>query len=257
VGFPGVLKTAAWGYDGKGQALVRSVSELASAWETLNTPEAIYEQFVDCACALSVVAARGIDGAFACYGPFENVHRNHILDVSLSPGSLPPKIAEDAIQIAQAICEELDIVGVICVEFFLSHSGKLLVNEIAPRPHNSGHLTIDAHVTCQFEQQVRAVCGLPLGSAEQIRPAAMANLLGDCWDGGEPCWAAALADPAIKLHLYGKREPRPGRKMGHLTALADSVETAAGKVQAARPALMAAKQAGEPRPDRLATSTHS
>ena len=122
--------------------------------------------------------------------------------------------------------ERLDVVGVLCVEFFLTQDQRLLINELAPRPHNSGHLTVDAHVTCQFEQQVRAVCGLPLGSTEQLRPAVMANLLGDLWQPGEPDWAAALAHPAVKLHLYGKQEPRPGRKMGHLTALAHTPEAA-------------------------------
>jgi 5-(carboxyamino)imidazole ribonucleotide synthase len=150
---------------------------------------------------------------------------------------VPPEVAGDAVRIARGILEQLDVVGVLCVEFFLTKSGKLLVNELAPRPHNSGHLTIDAHATSQFEQQLRAVCGLPLGSTQQLRSAAMANLLGDLWTGGEPNWRAALAMPNVKLHLYGKSEPRPGRKMGHLTALAETAQAAARKALDAKRAL--------------------
>ena len=152
---------------------------------------------------------------------------------------MPPAVAREAVEIARGILEALDVIGVLCVEFFLTRSGKLLINELAPRPHNSGHLTIDAHVTSQFEQQLRAVCGLPLGSTRQLRPAAMANLLGDLWESGEPNWPAACALPQVKLHLYGKSEPRPGRKMGHLTAVADSAQEAAQLARAARDALTA------------------
>jgi 5-(carboxyamino)imidazole ribonucleotide synthase len=166
-----------------------------------------------------------------------NVHHNHILDVSSTPAPIESRIAGEAIAMARAIVEELDVVGVLCVELFLARDGKLLVNELAPRPHNSGHLTIDAHVSCQFEQQVRAACGLPLGSAELLRPAAMVNLLGDVWSGGEPNWAAALVNRDVKLHLYGKASPRPGRKMGHLTALAATPEEAIEKALTARRAL--------------------
>ena len=142
------------------------------------------------------------------------------------PADVSPHVARSAVEIARAVMEQLEVVGVLCVEFFLTQAGDLLINELAPRPHNSGHLTIDAHVACQFEQQVRAVCGLPLASTEQLRPAAMVNLLGDLWSDGDPLWQQACALPDVKLHLYGKREPRPGRKMGHLTALASSTEAA-------------------------------
>ena len=186
---------------------------------------------------VSVVAARGQDGAFAHYGLIQNTHVNGILDVSLAPPELGAGGRSDAIAIARAVLEGLDVVGVLCVEFFQTGDGRLLVNELAPRPHNSGHLTIDACVASQFEQQLRAACGLPLGSTRQLRPAAMANLLGDLWQDGEPDWAAALAFPDVKLHLYGKEEARPGRKMGHLTALADTPAEAERLVRQARAAL--------------------
>ncbi|HEV2844788.1 MAG TPA: ATP-grasp domain-containing protein, partial [Thermoanaerobaculia bacterium] len=164
-------------------------------------------------------------------------------DVSLAPAAVPPAVEAEAVAIARGVLEALDVVGVLCVELFLTGDpgdtggGRLLVNELAPRPHNSGHLTFDACLTSQFEQQLRAICGLPLGSAELLRPAAMANLLGDLWRDGEPDWAAACRFPEVKLHLYGKAAPRPGRKMGHLTALAASPEEAARIVTAARGAL--------------------
>jgi 5-(carboxyamino)imidazole ribonucleotide synthase len=237
LGYPAVLKTAGFGYDGKGQSKIISLSDAEAALEALEGQEAILEAFVDFEREVSVVAARGLDGAFAHYGVMENVHRHHILDVSIAPAAVTPRIAQEAVEIARSILEALDVVGVLCVEFFLTRDGKLLVNELAPRPHNSGHLTFDACVTSQFEQQLRAVCGLPLGSTEQYRPAAMANLLGDLWQHGEPDWAAASTFPDVKLHLYGKLIPRPGRKMGHLTALAASSGTASRLVCAARAAV--------------------
>lgn len=223
---PGVLKTAGWGYDGKGQVMVRSREELLPAWERLETSEAVLERFVDFDCEISVVAARGVDGSFVHYDPIRNDHRNHILDVSTLPANVPPDVAREAVEIARQVFRDLEVVGVLCVEFFVTTDGRVLINELAPRPHNSGHLTIDAHVTCQFEQQVRAVCGLPLGSTRLHRPAAMVNLLGDVLAPGEPDWQAVLSDPDLKLHLYGKKDALPGRKMGHLTALADDVESA-------------------------------
>jgi 5-(carboxyamino)imidazole ribonucleotide synthase len=237
LGYPAVLKTAGFGYDGKGQAKVHSLHEAEGALRALEGQEAVLEAFVDFDREVSVVAARGLDGAFTHYGVIENAHRHHILDVSIAPATVSAKIAREAVEVARSILEALDVVGVLCVEFFLTRDGKLLVNELAPRPHNSGHLTFDACVTSQFEQQLRAVCGLPLGSAEQYRPAAMANLLGDLWQDGEPDWAAACGFPEVKLHLYGKLVPRPGRKMGHLTALARSAEIAARVVCEARAAL--------------------
>jgi 5-(carboxyamino)imidazole ribonucleotide synthase len=236
--FPAVLKTAAWGYDGKGQIRVDSGRELESAWDAIDRNEAILEEFVEFEQELSVVAVRGVDGEFAAYEPVGNVHQDHVLDISICPANVRPAVATEAIDITRAIFEALDVVGVMCVEYFLTPGGKLLVNELAPRPHNSGHLTIDAHRTCQFEQQVRAVCGLPLGSTEQLKPAAMANLLGDVWENGEPNWSAVCEMPQVKLHLYGKVEPRVGRKMGHLTAVADSVEEATQLARTARQRLV-------------------
>ncbi len=236
-GCPAVLKTAGFGYDGKGQVKIKAMEEAEAALATAGKQELVLEAFVDFDCELSVVAARGIDGSFAHWGAIENQHSNHILDVSIAPANVPPAIANEAVEIARAVLEQLGVVGVLCVEFFLTRQGKLLINELAPRPHNSGHLTFDACVTSQFEQQLRAVCGLPLGSTELLRPAAMANLLGDLWQNGEPNWAAACAIPEIKLHLYGKMHPKPGRKMGHLTAMAETANAAAKQVRAAREAL--------------------
>jgi 5-(carboxyamino)imidazole ribonucleotide synthase len=237
LGFPAVLKTAGFGYDGKGQSKITSLPEAEVALQALEGQEAILEAFVDFEREVSVIAARGLDGSFAHYGVIENAHRQHILDVSMAPAAMSPKISQEAVEITRSILEALDVVGVLCVEFFLTRDGKLLVNELAPRPHNSGHLTFDACITSQFEQQLRAVCGLALGSTEQHRPAAMANLLGDLWQDGEPDWPAACAFPEVKLHLYGKLIPRPGRKMGHLTALAANVGTASRLVRDARAAL--------------------
>ncbi|HTM47821.1 MAG TPA: 5-(carboxyamino)imidazole ribonucleotide synthase [Bryobacteraceae bacterium] len=236
LGRPAVLKTADFGYDGKGQALIGLEDNAEEAWRSIGGGEAVLEAFVDFERELSVVAARGLDGAFAHYGAIGNAHRNRILDVSVAPAGLPPALAAEAVEIARGVLEKLDVVGVLCVEFFLTRDGKLLINELAPRPHNSGHLTFDACVTSQFEQQLRAVCGLPLGSAELLRPAAMANLLGDLWRDGEPDWAAVCAYPSAKLHLYGKLAARPGRKMGHIAALAATAEEAETIVRAARTA---------------------
>jgi 5-(carboxyamino)imidazole ribonucleotide synthase len=236
-GYPAVLKTADFGYDGKGQATLRTPEEVDAAFASFAGREAILEAFVDFAREVSVVAARGLDGAFAHFGVVENAHANHILDTTVAPALVPPQTARDAIEITRGILDALGVVGVTCVEFFVTQAGALVVNEIAPRPHNSGHFTIDACATSQFEQQLRAVCGLPLGATEQLRPAAMANLLGDLWQKGEPDWAAACAFPQVKLHLYGKATPRPGRKMGHLTALAPTTDEALRTVHAAREVL--------------------
>jgi 5-(carboxyamino)imidazole ribonucleotide synthase len=237
LGCPAILKTAGFGYDGKGQVKIEAPDDALAAWARVQPAEAVLEECIDFACELSVVAARGHDGAFAHYGAVENRHARHILDVTTAPAEVPPVVAAEAVAIARGVLEALQVVGVLCVEFFLTRSGTLLINELAPRPHNSGHFTFDACVTSQFEQQLRAVCGLPLGSAEQLRPAAMANLLGDLWQNGEPDWVAAAAMPNVKLHLYGKLEPRPGRKMGHLTALAASASAARDAALAARAAL--------------------
>ena len=164
-----------------------------------------------------MIGARGVGGEWSHFGPIENAHARHILDVSVAPADVPAATAALAVDVTRRVMDALDFVGILCIEFFITRDGRLVVNELAPRPHNSGHLTFDACRTSQFEQQLRAVCGLPLGSPDMLQPAAaMANLLGDIWEGGEPNWAAALALPDVKLHLYGKSSPRPGRKMGHL-----------------------------------------
>lgn len=237
LGVPAVLKTAGWGYDGKGQIKITREGDVASAWGRLDADEAVLEKWIDFESELSVVAARGLDGQIVDYGAIGNSHERHILDVSVAPARVPAHVAQEAAKIAHSVLESLDVIGVLCVEFFLTRDGNLLINELAPRPHNSGHLTFDACVTSQFEQQLRAICGLPLGSNELVRPAAMANLLGEVWSDGEPRWSAALAFPEVKLHLYGKSEPRPGRKMGHLTALASSADQAERLAIAARRAL--------------------
>jgi 5-(carboxyamino)imidazole ribonucleotide synthase len=234
LGTPSILKTAGFGYDGKGQTKLASLAVGERALAASGGQEMILEAFVEFEREVSVVAARGLDGGFADWGVIENEHRNHILDLSASPADVRPEVAREAVGIARLILEKLNVVGVLCVEFFLTRAGKLLVNELAPRPHNSGHLTFDASVTSQFEQQLRAVCGLPLGDTTLLRPAAMANLLGDLWEGGEPNWPAALAMPEVKLHLYGKMDPRPGRKMGHLTTMAGSAREAAALAREAR-----------------------
>jgi len=233
LGLPAILKTADFGYDGKGQFRIADVSELAQAWRAVGERESVLEAFVDFEREISVVAARGVDGEFVHYGAIENQHRNGILNTSLAPARVTESVTRQAVEIARAVLEKLDVTGVLCVEFFVCRDGRLLINELAPRPHNSGHFTFDANVTSQFEQQLRSVCELPLGAVTQCSPAAMANLLGDIWSGGEPNWAAAAAVPNVKLHLYGKMSPRPGRKMGHLTALANSVDQAHADVQRA------------------------
>lgn len=234
IGTPSVLKTAGFGYDGKGQAKILRPEDATGAFAAIGEQEAVLEAFVDFEKEVSVVCARGIDGSFAHYGVIENEHSNHILDVSFAPAAVGDAVTREAIEIAQNIAEAFGYVGTMCVEFFLAANGKLIVNEIAPRPHNSGHLTFGPCVTSQFEQQVRAVCGLPIGSTEFYRPAAMANLLGNVWQNGEPNWAAALAIPGVSLHLYGKATPKPGRKMGHITATATTVSEAVENAKYAR-----------------------
>lgn len=237
IGLPAILKTAGFGYDGKGQYRVFSPADFESAWQAVGEAEAVLEAFVDFDREISVVAARSLTGEFIHYGTIENHHEKGILDLSIAPARVASTITRDAVEITRTILEKLEVVGVLCVEFFVRKNGQLLVNELAPRPHNSGHLTFDANVTSQFEQQLRAVCNLPFGAVTQLTPAAMANLLGDFWDPGEPDWAAAASVPDVKLHLYGKLSPRPGRKMGHLTALAGTGEQALADVKRARDSL--------------------
>ncbi|RLT35012.1 MAG: 5-(carboxyamino)imidazole ribonucleotide synthase [Chloroflexi bacterium] len=255
LGTPAVLKTAAFGYDGKGQVKIDDPAQAAAAWQALGGQAAIVESFVAFERELSVVAARGVDDTFAAFPLVENRHINHILDVTIAPAQVSAEVAAEAERLTRRLMEVLDVVGVLCVEFFLLpeknpresapsassafySSGRLLINEIAPRPHNSGHWTIEGAVTSQFEQQARAVCALPLGSSEQLRPAAMVNLLGDLWTQGEPDWAALLAYPTAKLHLYGKSAARPGRKMGHVTVTAQTVDEALAIALTARASLV-------------------
>jgi 5-(carboxyamino)imidazole ribonucleotide synthase len=237
IGSPAILKTAVFGYDGKGQVRISCPQEAEMAWQTIGQQEAILEGFVNFEREVSMVAARGMDGSFAHYGLIENRHHNHILDISIAPAGVAKPVAVRAAQFTKIVMEKLDVIGVLCVEFFLCDDGRLLINEIAPRPHNSGHLTIEAAVTSQFEQQLRTVCGLPLGSTELMRPAVMVNLLGDLWCEGDPDWATLAAFPTAKLHLYGKHEARPGRKMGHITVMAKTVEEALNTALCARAAL--------------------
>jgi 5-(carboxyamino)imidazole ribonucleotide synthase len=215
IGTPAVLKTVRLGYDGKGQVLIASDTRSEDAWHRMGGTVGILEGFVDFRCEISVVLARAADGAVAIYPPVENRHVNHILDTTIAPATLPPETAAEAEKIARHIAERLDLVGVLAVEMFVTKSGALLVNELAPRPHNSGHWTIDACMTSQFEQLVRAICGLPLGSTERHVDAVMQNLIGRDVER----WREAVADPQAKLHLYGKSRVRPGRKMGHVTRL--------------------------------------
>jgi 5-(carboxyamino)imidazole ribonucleotide synthase len=238
LGLPGVLKTAAFGYDGKGQRKLVPGDDLTEAWRPFDGAPAVLEKFITFEREISVMVARGVQGDtqgnIVTWPVFENEHANHILDVTYCPARIAPEIAARARDLAMEVAEKLDLVGVLAVEMFLQQDGTILINELAPRPHNSGHLTFDACVTSQFEQQVRAVCGLPLGSTDLLRPAAMANLLGDIWSGGEPDWAGLLALPGVKLHLYGKAVAKPGRKMGHLTAFGQTADDAAALVRTAR-----------------------
>jgi len=223
---PAILKVSRFGYDGKGQYSIDSATDLGSAWQALQGNESVLEQRVPLDREVSVVLARATDGQTTTYPVAENVHHGGILDVSMVPARIDNSVAEQVVSMATQIATALDYVGVMAVEFFIS-GGKMLVNEIAPRPHNSGHYTLDATVTSQFEQQVRAVCGLPLGDTRLLSPVVMVNLLGDLWhDGKPPAWNALLSHPNAKLHLYGKREARPGRKMGHYNVLATELENA-------------------------------
>ncbi len=235
--YPAILKTARLGYDGKGQRLVVDGSEMRAAWRLLGSVPCVLEEALPLDTEVSVVVARTADGGFVSYPVVENTHVDGILDLTVAPARVSGRIADRAAGLAMAIADALGYVGVLAVEMFVV-GGELLVNELAPRPHNSGHWTLDAAQTSQFQQQIRAVCGLTLGDTGMTRPAAaMVNLLGDRWDDGEPAWAEALAHPSVALHLYGKTSPRPGRKMGHLTAWGASSEEAEVLALDARSAL--------------------
>lgn len=233
IGLPCVVKTADFGYDGKGQLKVTDEASLARAIAAFTGHRAVVEQWVDFKCELSVIVARTAAGATRSFPVAENIHTKHILDFTILPARLAPEVQAKARTIAEALAESLGLVGLLAVELFLTDSGDILVNEVAPRPHNSGHWSMDACVTSQFEQHVRAVTGLPLGDVSLTAGGAvMVNILGDAWRWssteciGAPNWAALLAEPRAHLHLYGKKEPRPGRKMGHFTVTADTPDAA-------------------------------
>ncbi len=234
-----ILKTAEFGYDGKGQRPVRRdtpATELDTLWADFGCDRAVLEEKVELQAELSVVVARAQDGETVAFDPAENQHRDHILDVSIVPARLPHEVVGEARRIALAAAEALGYVGVIAIEFFLDRGGRLLVNELAPRPHNSGHHTINACATSQFEQQLRAICGLPLGAVDLLRPAVMCNLLGDLWEDPTtpPDWSPVLTTPGASLHLYGKSEARPGRKMGHMTFIGGTLDEALESASACR-----------------------
>lgn len=217
LGLPAVLKTARMGYDGKGQVIIRSENEIDKAWKNLSsiTDELILEGFVYFSMEISVIVARDIKGDIACYCPVKNTHKNHILAETIAPAPIPRQVASAAEDIATRIAKGLDLIGLLAIEMFVTKDNKILVNEIAPRPHNSGHWTMDAAVTSQFEQVIRAVCGLPLGNPNRLCDARMVNLIGNDIDD----WQKYLSHPDAKLHLYGKKEVKSGRKMGHVTFL--------------------------------------
>ncbi|HSU86841.1 MAG TPA: 5-(carboxyamino)imidazole ribonucleotide synthase [Chthoniobacterales bacterium] len=238
IGRPAILKEAAFGYDGKGQQRIDPETDAHAIWSERADIECVLERVIDFEKEISVIVARGPDGQTAVFPVCENVHRHHILDLTLAPARVSEPVAKAARELACEVATRLDLVGLLAVEMFLQPDGGLIINELAPRPHNSGHWTIEGCLTSQFEQHVRAVCGLPLGKTDSLRPAAMVNLLGEIWEQGEPDWAAALAEPDVHLHLYGKREPRLRRKMGHLTVRAETVEAAAASAQRARRSLL-------------------
>ncbi|MDK3156465.1 5-(carboxyamino)imidazole ribonucleotide synthase [Kamptonema cortianum] len=230
-----VLKTASFGYDGKGQTKINSPEDLAPAWKKLGEGvQGILEKWVEFDREISVIVARGVSGETEVFPVAENLHRHHILDMSIVPARIPEAVSARAKQIALGIAEAIGLVGVLAVEMFLTHGKEVIVNELAPRPHNSGHYSFDACVTSQFEQQLRAVCALPLGSTALLSPCVMVNILGDVWHHGEPDFAAVLQDPDLKLHLYGKSEPKPGRKMGHFVCFGSTVQEALDRAQTAK-----------------------
>jgi 5-(carboxyamino)imidazole ribonucleotide synthase len=235
--FPGILKRARFGYDGKGQVRVANADEARKAFKDMGSESCVLEQRIALKCEISAVVARGADGAGRSFPVSENRHRMGILDVSIVPARVAPELAMQGEEWALRIADKLNYCGVLAVEFFVTESGELLVNEMAPRPHNSGHYTIDACMTSQFEQQVRTLCGLPLGDTKLLSPVVMVNLLGEAWQQGAPQWDRVLNLPDAKLHLYGKHEARGGRKMGHYTVLDHSAEAALQKALITRAAL--------------------
>ncbi len=242
LGWPLILKTTKWGYDGKGQRRVSDLIEAQQTFELLGPDPLIAEKWIPLRAEVSVIVARTPAGAMAVFPMFTNTHANHILDVTTCPASPELQaIGKQAETIALAVGECLELEGLLCVEFFVSLDGELMINEIAPRPHNSGHLTIEASRTSQFEQQVRAICNLPLGDTSLIQPAAMANLLGGDWENERPQFDRVLQSPSTYLHLYGKQDSRPGRKMGHITTLSSSAAQAAELVTTIRDSIRGPK----------------
>lgn len=232
IGRPAVLKTAAFGYDGKGQLKIDPQdTDTASIWERFGKHRAVLEGWMDFTMEISVMVAANEQGEIATFPVAENIHTNHILDISIIPARISEELRQQAENLAKDIARKLGLVGLLGVELFVLRDGTLAVNELAPRPHNSGHYTLDACATSQFEQFVRAICGLPLGSTKLLSPVVMVNILGDAWTGREPDFAGLLKDPTAKLHLYGKRQPRPGRKMGHFTVLADTADEALSRAK--------------------------
>ena len=234
---PALLKTSRFGYDGKGQALVKSEEDAVRAYQRFGGVPCVLEERLALECELSVVLARGVDGDVAPFPVAENQHRDGILETSVVPARVPEAMTREARELATGLAEEMEYVGVLGVELFVANGSRLLVNEMAPRPHNSGHYTLDACSTDQFEQQLRALCGLPLAQPWLLSPVAMINLLGDLWADGEPRWEEALSRPGVRLHLYGKAEARPGRKMGHLNCLATDPDRALATALETRDAL--------------------
>jgi 5-(carboxyamino)imidazole ribonucleotide synthase len=237
VALPALLKTSRLGYDGKGQAPVDRAEDAPAAFAALGSVACVLEERLALETELSVVLARGEDGAVAAFPVGENRHRNGILETTVVPARVSPATAEEARETACRVAAALGYVGVLGVELFVANGGRIYVNELAPRPHNSGHYTLDACTSDQFEQQLRTLCALPLAQVRLLSPVAMVNLLGDLWSSGEPRWAEAFRRPGVLLHLYGKAEPRPGRKMGHLNCLADDPGRALALALEARNAL--------------------
>ncbi|HEX5385994.1 MAG TPA: 5-(carboxyamino)imidazole ribonucleotide synthase [Gemmatimonadales bacterium] len=240
IGAPALLKTSRLGYDGKGQTPVDTLADAVAAFDRFGRVECLLERRLTLELELSVVLARGADGEIRAFPPGENCHRRGILDTTLVPARVPDALAREAEAAAAGVARALDYVGVLGVELFVADRGRIFVNEIAPRPHNSGHFTLDACITDQFEQQVRALAGLPLGDPGLLTPVCMVNVLGDLWSCGPPHWDAALALPGVKLHLYGKTTPRPGRKMGHLNCIAPAPDEALALARRAHAALTSA-----------------
>jgi 5-(carboxyamino)imidazole ribonucleotide synthase len=222
--FPAILKTATLGYDGKGQVVISNSSDLKPAFQQLGAKPCVLEQRIDLACEISVVLARSVCGHIETFSVAENSHKNGILDISIVPARVKPEVSSKAEKMARILAEKLDYCGVLAVEFFVDKNNKIMINEMAPRPHNSGHYTLDACLTDQFQQQVRTLCGFRPGKSDLTAPVVMVNILGDAWQKGTPPWDELLKNPGVFLHLYGKKEPRPGRKMGHFCCVGKEIE---------------------------------